>query len=56
MKDCHKSLLWSEAVRDEAYAIYDNFNLCFPDTNTNKIKVTKTRTTGNLNCDHDTVR
>ena len=35
MRDCHLSLLWSEAVKDEAYAIYNTLNLFFPDTKTN---------------------
>ena len=54
--DLHPSLLWSEAVRDEAYAIYNTLDLCFPDTKTNKIKTTTTMTTNNADCDHDTVR
>ena len=53
--DLHLPLLWSEAVRDEAFAIYDTFDLCFPDTKTNKSKTTTKMTTDN-NCDHDTVR
>ena len=55
-RDLHPSILWSEAVRYEDYAIYDTPNLCFPDTNTNKRKITTTMTTDNVDCDHDTVR
>ena len=40
---------------DKAYAIYDTINLCFPDTKTNKSKITTTMTTNNVACDHDTV-
>ena len=56
MRDRHLYLLWSKAVRDEVYAIYDTLNLCFPDTKTNKIKTTKTTTTNNIDCNHVTVR
>ena len=49
-------LLWSEAFRNEAYAIYDTLNLCFPDTNTKKSRTTTTMTTDDVECNHDTVR
>ena len=52
----HLSLLWSKAVRYEAYAIYDTLDLSFPDTNTNKSKTTMTMTTDNVYYYHDTVR
>ena len=50
------SLLWSEAVRDEAYAIYNTIGLCFLDTKTNKSKTNKKMTTNNVDCDHETVK
>ena len=50
------SLLWSEAVRDEAYAIYNMLDLCLPDTKTKKSKTTTTITTDHVDCNHDTVR
>ena len=49
-------ILWSEAIRDEAYSIYEALDLCFPDTNTNKSKTTTTMTNNNINCDNDTMR
>ena len=52
----HPSLLWSEAIRYEAYAIYNTLDLSCPDTKTNKSKTTTTMTTDNVDCDHDTVR
>ena len=55
-RDIHSPLLWSEAVRDEAYSIYDTLGLYFPDTKTNKSKTTTTMMTDNFDCDHDTVR
>ena len=56
MRDCHLSLLWSKADRDEAYAINDTLDLCFPDTKTKQRKTTTKMTTDNVDCDHDTVR
>ena len=56
IRDHHLSLLWSEAARDEAYAIYDTLNLCFSDTKTNNSKTTTKMTTDNIDFDHDTVR
>ena len=55
-RDRPMSLLWSEAVIDYAYAIYDTLDLCFPATNTNKSKTTMKMKTDNFDCDHDTVR
>ena len=55
-KDRHPSLLWSEAIRDQAYAIYDTIDLCFPDTKTNKINTTTTMTTDNVDCNQDKMR
>ena len=47
-RDNHLSLIWSDAIRDEAYAIYNTLDLCFPDTKTNKIKITTTMMTDNV--------
>ena len=55
-RDRHPSLLWFEAVRDEAYVIYNTLDLCFPDTKANKSKTTMTITADNIDCNHDTVR
>ena len=48
-RDFHPSLLWYEAVRDEAYAIYDTLDLCFPDTKTNKSKTNTKIRINNVN-------
>ena len=50
------SVLWSEDVKDEAYANYDTLNLCFHDTKTNKSKSSTTMMTDNVNYNNDTVR
>ena len=55
-RDRHPSRLWSEAVRYEAYAIYDTLDLCFPGTKINKRKTIMTMTTDNADCNNDTVR
>ena len=52
----HPYLLLSGAVRDEAYAIYDTLNLCFPANKINKSKTTMTTMTNNFDYDHATVR
>ena len=55
-RDRHPPLLWYEAVRDDAYAIYNTLDMCLPDTKNNKRKKTTTMTTDNVYCDHYTVR
>ena len=56
MRDGNMYLLWYDSVRDEAYDIHDTLDLCFPDTNTNKSKMTTKMMTNNVDCNHDTVR
>ena len=55
-RDLHPPLLWSKAVMYDAYSVYNTLDLCFPDTKTNKSKMTTTIMINNVNCDHDTVR
>ena len=37
-KDLHPSLPWYQVARDDAYAIYNSLDLCFPDTKTKRAR------------------